>query len=544
MLALAFGIVLLSFVSEDAATISSSLSVLGGPLGWPFAYASCFLGIWLGDLGLYAAARVIGPPVLQRRFVRRLADETMVATLRADFARRGTTALIVCRFIPGTRLPTYLAAGLFAMPAARFALVTAVAALVWIAAIFGLTAVLGAQTLAWFSSFENQIAPIAITMCCVVGAVVALRVLAGGVDADFRDVATRQTSRRHRPRLQRWEFWPAWLFYLPVGFYYVWLALRYRSFTLPSAANPGIHTGGLIGESKLAILNGLSRSNPGLVADAHPVEGDTATDRLLALHRVCREEAITLPFIIKPDVGQRGNGVKLVRSMHDALEYFEQVTAPVIVQRYAPGPHEVGIFYYRFPGEERGRIFGITEKIFPEIVGDGIRTIERLIRSDKRASLIAETYLSRFDDRRDEILARGEVLKLVQTGNHAQGCIFREGAHLWTQELEDAIDCISRRLPGFYIGRYDIRYASEEDLKRGTDFQIVELNGASSEATNIYDARNSLVGAYRTLFEQWRLVFAIGAANRARGVRACSLVTLAREWLKYVRGARSYPQAD
>ncbi len=141
------------------------------------------------------------------------------------------------------------------------------------------------------------------------------------------------------------------------------------------------------------------------------------------------------------------------------------------------------------------------------------------------------------------MLARGATLKLVETGNHAQGCIFRDGMHLWTPELEQAIDRVSR-IPGFYIGRYDIRYANEEDLKRGENFQIVELNGASAEATNIYDERNSLWSAYRTLFAQWRLVFAIGAANRARGHGSSSLVTLWREWHKYSLAAASYPAAD
>ena len=47
----------------------------------------------------------------------------------------------------------------------------------------------------------------------------------------------------------------------------------------------------------------------------------------------------------------------------------------------------------------------------------------------------------------------------------AQGCVFRDGMRLWTPELEACIDQISRRLDGFYIGRYDIRYANEEALR-------------------------------------------------------------------------------
>lgn len=163
--------------------------------------------------------------------------------------------------------------------------------------------------------------------------------------------------------------------------------------------------------------------------------------------------------------------------------------------------------------------------------------------ADPRASIIAEKYRQRFAQRRDEVLAAGTELKLVECGNHAQGCIFRDGRRLWTAELEEAIDRLSR-LPGFFVGRYDIRYALEEDLRRGQNFQVVELNGAASEATNIYDARNSLGAAYRTLFAQWRLVFQIGAANRTRGAVPSSLLTLWRAWRQYCRAAVSYPMAD
>ena len=325
--------------------------------------------------------------------------------------------------------------------------------------------------------------------------------------------------------------------------YYGYLALRFRSFSLPSAANPGIPTGGLIGESKCAILDALRRVDPASVVEAYAITGSSGTERILALHEILCEHRIRLPFILKPDVGQRGAGVKLIRSLRIALDYLEHVDAPVIVQRYAPGPREVGVFYYRFPNEFRGRIFSITEKIFPSLIGDGKRTIEELITDDPRAAIIAGKYLRRFASHRGEILAAGAELKLVESGNHAQGCIFRDGRRLWTPELEVAIDRLSR-IPGFFVGRYDIRYATEEDLRRGRNFQVVELNGAASEATNIYDARNSLGTAYRTLFDQWRLVFQIGAANRARGAVPSSLLDLWREWRKYCRAALSYPGAD
>jgi hypothetical protein len=157
---------------------------------------------------------------------------------------------------------------------------------------------------------------------------------------------------------------------------------------------------------------------------------------------------------------------------------------------------------------------------------------------------MADKYLQRFSERQGEVLPVGEELKLVEAGNHAQGCIFRDGMRLCTPELESRMDEISQKLTGFFIGRYDIRFSSEEDLRAGKSFQIIELNGAASEATSIYDARNSIFAAYRTLFQQWALVFAIGAANRKRGCAPTKLSLVWQKWREYSRMAATYPAAD
>jgi hypothetical protein len=75
---------------------------------------------------------------------------------------------------------------------------------------------------------------------------------------------------------------------------------------------------------------------------------------------------------------------------------------------------------------------------------------------------------------------------------------------------------IATRLPGFYFGRFDIRYRSEEEFLRGERFQIVEVNGAGSEATNIWDPEMDLLTAYSTLLKQWAMLFEIGAINRKK----------------------------
>jgi len=527
---------LLTFVQEDVPTVSAALLAAAGNLSWQTGFLGVFLGIWIGDALLYLLARGVGRPLLQRSWAQRFFDPTAVARSEEWFTKKGTWLLVSSRFVPGTRLPTYLAAGFLRLPFGKFLVVTGTAVAVWTAGIFLLAKALGPDLLRWLQRWNSGGW---VVMLLVIVLVIGIRLCVLFVQANFR-----RRFRAALGRWTRWEFWPAWLFYLPVALNYLRLALKYRGFTVPTAANPGIFSGGFVGESKIATLHDLRNTSPEFTAEAHLLAGATPGERLSSLEHLREKHSIEYAFIVKPDVGQRGVGVKLIRTSEQAAEYLRATSAPLLIQRYAPGPCEVGVFYYRFPHESCGRIFAITEKIFPTITGDGKRTIEDLVWEDERARFVAETYLRRLGERRSEVLPAGETLKLVEAGNHAQGCIFRDGAHLWSEELERRIDEISRRLDGFFIGRYDIRYASDDDLRAGRNFQIIELNGAASEATSIYDARNSLYAAYRKLFQQWELVFAIGAANRHRGCSPTKPALLWHKWRETTALIASYPLAD
>jgi len=174
-----------------------------------------------------------------------------------------------------------------------------------------------------------------------------------------------------------------------------------------------------------------------------------------------------MPFVLKPDIAQRGAGFKKIQSMQEVREYLSQVSAPLIVQRYVAAPYEAGIFYYRFPGEPKGHILGITRKVFPSVTGDGIRTIRELIEADPRAQLIAQTYLKRFGAEAERVIADRERFRLVEAGNHCQGCEFRDGSELLSRELLETFDFVSQNLRGFFVGRFDVRYWSDDDLRQG-----------------------------------------------------------------------------
>ena len=530
----AAGFFLATFVLEDVAAVGAGLLLASGQISWPAAFTACFLGIWLGDAGLYALARFAGRSWFEGSRLRKFSAK--VARSEKWFAERGTPILIFSRLVPGARLPTYLAAGFLRVPAPRFLAITGLAAFVWTFAILLLAQSFGSRLATWLTQYKfGSLLLLGAGLLFFVTLQFLRRVF---LNFDYRKFAARMGRWRH------WEFWPAWLFYQPVVVYYLWLSLKYRGAMLPTAANPGIFSGGMVGESKMVTLRNLMAHSPEFTADAELILGSTVEDRLASIRDICARRDIDYPFILKPDLGQRGAGIKLIRHEAQAVTYLRQTSAALVLQRFAEGPHEAGIFYYRFPGETRGNIFAITEKIFPSITGDGKSTVAELVWRDTRARFMAAKYLDRLHGRQDEVLPAGETLKLVEAGNHAQGCIFRDGMHLCTPALAERIDIISQQVEGFYIGRYDIRYTNEDDLRAGRNFQIIELNGAASEATSIYDARNSLWSAYRTLFRQWDLVFAIGAENRKRGCGTTTISLLWREWRNYSLLAATYPAAD
>jgi hypothetical protein len=243
---------------------------------------------------------------------------------------------------------------------------------------------------------------------------------------------------------------------------------------------------------------------------------------------------LTLPIVIKPDQGQRGAGVTIARTQQQLEECLASADFDVIAQEYVDG-HEFGIFYVRYPNTEKGYIYSITDKRLISVTGDGKRTLEELILADDRAVCMARWHLQKHEKNLYSVPAPGEKIQLVEVGTHCRGAMFLNGESIKTPALEAKIDEISKSFAGFCFGRYDIRTPLLDEIKNGTGFKVVELNGVTSEATHIYDPANSLLTGYRVLMEQWRMAFEIGAWNRQRGVKPVSVWQL----LRLLRGVNS-----
>jgi membrane protein DedA with SNARE-associated domain len=462
-------IALATFVSEDLTCIATGALIARGDVGLVPGVLACAAGIYFGDLLLYFAGRFAGRPV-----VRRFVPESRLAAAARWMSERGAAVVLLSRFTPGLRLPTYVAAGMLHTRFWTFNTYFLIAALLWTPLLVGSAAILGRS---------------------IPGAPFAI----AGVVACWQIARLPWHTRRRVLgwflRKIRWEFWPPWLAYLPILPYLLYLGVRHRSLTLFTAANPGIPSGGFVGESKSAILGHLPR-----VPEFRLVRAGETVD------------VSEFPVVLKPDVGERGTGVVIARSQDEVEAYLAAARIDTIVQRYVGGL-EFGVFYYRYPGETLGRISSITEKRFPEVVGDGASRLSDLVLRDDRAVCLAHVYLSRQHDR---VPAAGERVRLVELGSHCRGAIFLDGSRYVTPELEFAIDAVAQSHPGFYFGRFDVRTPSIADFQAGR-FHVLELNGVSAEATHIYDPSVSVLEAYRVMFRHWRVALEIGAANRAAG---------------------------
>lgn len=331
-------------------------------------------------------------------------------------------------------------------------------------------------------------------------------------------------------RMTHHEWWPAWLLYALTLPRLIALAIRHRSLTVWTCVNPGISPGGgITGESKQAILRGFRDPR---VLTQHTIGAHEPDRARRARELIHTEPALGgFPVIVKPEAGQRGSGVILVRTEAELDRAINATEGTACIQRHHPGPVEIGVFWTRDPvtvGDERtdttqGRVFAVTRKVFPTITGDGESTLRQLVLAHRRYRLQAGAYLEQLGDRAGDVPAEGETVTLTSIGNHARGCRFEDGADLITPELSAAIDELARTWRGpagepFDYGRFDIRSSSDEAVRTATDLAVIELNGVTSEATNLYDPSWSVRRAIRLLAEQWNIAFELGAARRRAGV--------------------------
>lgn len=239
----------------------------------------------------------------------------------------------------------------------------------------------------------------------------------------------------------------------------------------------------------------------------------TTVDHVL---KEMKMKGMGFPVIAKPDIGMRGMLVQQLHSEKELSNYIQHTNINFLVQDFVAYENEVGLFYYRYPGDSKGSISGIVGKEFLTVTGDGVSTIEELLKKDQRFILQLPVLKETHADTLPVILPKGQSQVLVPYGNHCRGSKFIDISNLIDEELVRAIDKICTQIPEFYFGRMDIRYNNWEELKQGKNFSIIELNGAGSEPTHIYDPGHSIFFAWKEIIRHWNILYRISKMNHRK----------------------------
>jgi hypothetical protein len=457
--------------------------------------------------------------------------------------RRLHVAVGASRVVPTLAFPTFAACGWFGVPFRRFALAAVGTAVVYVSATFTLLLICGRSLPLWARTHGW------IGLVCVILAIWIARRLwwrsrqrlkltrqpalqdAGSASPESHPGMPPLAPSKVRVALS--ERIPPPLYYIPLVIQWFWLAARYRGLTVPTVSNPLIEAGGLIGESKSDCMAMAAPSAAQWMATTTAIAcnggDDPARDVEQAMFALGKA-GLAFPVIVKPDIGWRGFGVRRVEDEAQLEAYLREFPPGqrVIIQSYVPWHGEAGVFYVRRPGQERGEIFSLTLRYYPFVRGDGVLSLRKLILTNPRTRWKKGLLFALHRDWLDEVPPAGALIRLAIVGSNRVGGLYVAGNHCVTPALISRFDEIAKSIPEFYFGRFDIRFRTLDALQRGEDFSIIEINGAGAEAVHIWDPDCPVLEGYRVLFEQQRLMFAIGAANRARGFQPLSPAELIR----------------
>lgn len=499
-LVLAALICLGTLISEDLACIAAGILAAKGWLPLPLATGASALGIWTGDIALYGLGRLSQKSKRHWRWLDRLASEERIERGRQLFERFGTRWIFLSRFLPGSRLPSYVAAGAVGWSFPRFASALGIAVILWTPVLVGFAYLSGQKALTYLEGLHRWAWPILIALALLLFLIVKLIV-------PLFSWRGRRLLAGKWLRLTHWEYWPPAVVY-PLA---LWPLLfrrckggRILDFL---SCNPAMPLSGFAMESKGDILDSFAPPTPSRIRIAD-YQRFTREDGQQTIADFAEKHG--WPLVLKPDIGERGTGVTIVRTTEEAHHWIDLIVeSQAMVQEYIPGL-EVGIHWACLPNKSSGKVTSLARKLPQSLTGNGKDTLERLLLNDPRAAAMAKHFLKQFEIRLTEIPAAGEKIILTELGTHCLGAIFEDARDWITPELSQALDEVGLSYEGFHFGRYDIRVPNEEHLRRGEGLVILELNGVTGEPAHIYQPNYPLRHGLKDLRKHYQLASKIG----------------------------------
>jgi membrane protein DedA with SNARE-associated domain len=475
-----FSLLVLPFAHEDLAILLGGYMVVHKIMPGALVALCIYGGMVASDLALYG----IGAGARRLPWLTRLAVSDRVHAFGEMLKRNLFGWVALCRVVPGAVFVAFVACGWTRMPLARFAVASLVVSALYLPLMLCIVVFFG-DALDDRAGFWTW--PL---LLCVLVAIGFVRRQVFAFQEGSGATAVRTTTARSSEMLAAMadrartlapvDRIPLGLFYLPLMISWIAFALRYRSLTLPTLANPLGWKSGAWSDSTsdylLAAATGERQRIADFVTLTRSSEPRTLHRDLEQARRSLSTAGLAFPLVARFDVGpQRAD---TVADMSELREYIRNVAGDrtIILHRFEPEAGEATVLYARLPGSPSGRLLSVTIRRAPHVIGGGAQ----------------------------------------------------DGRRYLTAELEAQIDAVALGMREFYFGRFDVRFPSTVALMRGESLSVVGISGIGGEASDVRDPALSLIEAYRRLIEQQRIMFLIGDRNRARGFVPGSLADVVR----------------
>lgn len=502
-------ILVCTFVAEDPTCLAAGLLVAQGLIGFVPATLACLIGIFIGDLVLYLIGRFLGRPILRKPPLKWIVSEQQIDEMSERFSKnpKGLALIVSSRFIPGSRVPTFIAAGIMKLDWHKLILLFFIAAALWTPPLILLAEYVGAGVIEQFKEWHHNAAWI------VIGAILALYLISHYILPAF----TWRGRRRHvmtRRQITRHEFWPNFILGFPIILQFIWLGIVHRSFTVFTLVNRAFGPdGGLPAGSKFDVYKKfLGGSSCGVKTVRVPAEQDLNTRWETAL-KILKHEKISFPCVIKPEIGDGGIGVYVARSANHLRAWLEANVDDAIAQEFIGG-NEYEVVWVRRPGYKEGRMLSVIQKNFVCVKGDGERKLEDLIWADDHGVCNGKLFSKQNFRKADMILKPGEYYPLAITGSRIRGARFIERPELCAGTLSKTIDALADACGEVHYVCLDIRAASDEALSNGEAVRITSVKGAGAIASILYDGYVRMGNAYNRIYNQLNFCFSVGSVLR------------------------------
>ncbi|MEY3583080.1 MAG: hypothetical protein RJA48_163 [Verrucomicrobiota bacterium] len=513
-------IVICTFVAEDPTCLATGLMVSVGIIDFWSGAAACTVGIFIGDIVLYSIGRFYGRQAITKAPFKWFIKESKINQWAGWFSTpQGMLVVVSSRFVPASRVPTFVTAGIMKLNIARLGGLLLVAALIWTPPLMWLGYEFGSRGMELLARFKSQ------ALWIIIGFIFALHFVTHWMLPALTWRGRRQIVMKVRNLLQA-SLWPTWLVFLPIRIGILALCLWHRRLTAFASANPSFgRIGGFTGDAKSLLLRPFQRDSRCCPLLALSME-DSVEERL----KEARAFAVChgYPLVFKPEVGADGAGMRYVRDEAQLERRVSGAKEDFLLQKKIDGL-EFEVVWHRNPGKDDGRVMVVVQKQDVVVMGDGEQTLEELIWLDEVAVSRGELYLECHDRELNRVIPAGEKVVLNLSGSYGHGarCVHRHDLN--TPEMSAAMTTFAKRFPGLHFGRFDLRAVSEEEFKAGR-FIVTEVGGCCHVSSLVRDESLRFSRAYSAVWTQLKACIEAGAYNLAQKVRPVPLDECLARW--------------